>query len=115
MKLPQVEHAIVPERKLTEYLLAIDHVAGGSKARFFIQFGFTQQNWRQLAQALKRHAPENEISAIQWIRQGQLYVVEGPMVTPIGRRPDVRSVWVIRHGEAVPTLSTAYPLGRRKP
>ena len=41
MKLPNAAHAIVPERKVTLYLLNPAHPIGGSKATFFLHFGFT--------------------------------------------------------------------------
>lgn len=41
MKLPNAELAVVPERKATQYLLNPAHPAGGSKAWFFLRFGFT--------------------------------------------------------------------------
>jgi hypothetical protein len=65
MKLPNAQSAIVPERKVTHYLLNPAHVAGGSKARFFLRFGFAAAEWRQLAEALLRHARENEVTATE--------------------------------------------------
>lgn len=41
MKLPNAELAIVPEQKITLYLLDPTHPVGGSKASFFLRFGFT--------------------------------------------------------------------------
>jgi len=41
MKLPNAHLAVVPERKITLYLLNPAHSAGGSKAVFFLRFGFT--------------------------------------------------------------------------
>ncbi|HEY3914924.1 MAG TPA: hypothetical protein VGN61_10605, partial [Verrucomicrobiae bacterium] len=65
VKLPNVQSATVPERKITHYLLNPAHIAGGSKARFFLRFGFTASEWRLLAKALIRHARENEVAAIR--------------------------------------------------
>jgi hypothetical protein len=41
MKLPNSNLAIVSEQKLTLYLLNSAHPAGGSKAAFFLRFGFS--------------------------------------------------------------------------
>jgi hypothetical protein len=41
MKLPNCELATVSEQKITRYLLNPAHPAGGSKASFFMRFGFT--------------------------------------------------------------------------
>jgi hypothetical protein len=45
MKLPNAQLATVPERKVTHYLLNPGHPAGGSKATFFLRFGFTVAEW----------------------------------------------------------------------
>lgn len=52
MKLPNAELATIPERKMTLYLLNPAHPAGGSKAAFFLKFGFNHANWKLLAEGL---------------------------------------------------------------
>jgi len=59
MKLLNAQLATVPERKVRHYLLNPRHPAGGSKASFFLRFGFTVADWQRLAEALMRHAREN--------------------------------------------------------
>src|ERR1039457_892905 len=76
MKLPNAEFATVPERKVTHYLLNPAHPAGGSKAWFFLRFGFTVAEWRKLADALLRHARENEVAETEQTPHGQRYVVD---------------------------------------
>ncbi|WP_129676038.1 DUF6883 domain-containing protein [Candidatus Chloroploca sp. Khr17] len=110
MKLPAYEHAIVPERKMTAYLLALTHRDGRSKAIFFLRFGFTLDNWPTLATALKRHAADHDVVASETTVFGTNYVVEGALPAPDGRAPMVRVVWFIATGEHVPVLATAYPL-----
>src|SRR5439155_15608031 len=65
MKLPNVHLAMVPEQKVTRYLLDPAHPAGGSKAAFFLRFGFLASNWRRLADALLAHARNNEVVATE--------------------------------------------------
>jgi hypothetical protein len=79
-----VQSATVPERKITHYLLNPAHIAGGSKARFFLRFGFTASEWRLLAEALIRHARENEVAAMHETLHGTRYVVEGLLEAPDG-------------------------------
>jgi hypothetical protein len=110
MKLPEYEQAMVPERKITGYLLALSHRDGRSKAAFFMRFGFTPEAWQVLAAALKRHAADHEVVAAEPTAFGMNYVVEGPLLAPDGRSPHVRVVWFIATGEHVPVLATAYPL-----
>jgi len=71
MKLPNCELATVPEEKITRYLLNPAHPAGGSKAVFFLRFGFKIEEWRLLAEALLRHARESKKSSGQAPRHSQ--------------------------------------------
>jgi hypothetical protein len=41
---------------------------------------------------------------------GIKYVIEGPLTTPDGRAPIVRSVWFVETGRDRPRFITAYPL-----
>ena len=41
---------------------------------------------------------------------GVSYLVEGPLATPSGRQPRVRTVWLVETGELAPRFITAYPL-----
>ena len=110
MKLPGYAEAVVPERKLTEYLLSLTHRDGRSKAVFFLRFGFTHDEWRVLADALLRHAALHEVADIEETPFGMSYVIECPLLAPDGRAPTARVVWFIATGERIPRLVTAYPL-----
>jgi hypothetical protein len=110
MKLPNAQSAIVAERKLTHYLLNPAHPAGGSKAWFFLRFGFTADEWRKLAEALLRHARENEVAETEETTHGRRYVVEGRLLAPDGTGLNVRSAWYIDVVGGAPRLVTAHPL-----
>ena len=110
MKLPNAEHATVPERKVTLYLLNPAHPAGGSKATFFLHFGFTAGQWQVLAETLLRHALENEVVASEETPHGIRYAVDGPMLSPGGKSLNVRSAWFMDSGKSTPRFITAHPL-----
>ncbi|MHB8644590.1 MAG: DUF6883 domain-containing protein [Thermomicrobiales bacterium] len=110
MKLPNAGDAIVAEEKITKYLLALSHVEGGSKASFFLRFGFASEHWKVLADALRQHARDNEIIAMRDTPYGTRYTVDGPIRSPDGRDPEIRVGWFIRSGETMPRLATAVPL-----
>ena len=55
MLLPNVDQALVPEKKITEYLLSFTHEDGRHKAEFFTGFGFALDAWEVLADALRTH------------------------------------------------------------
>lgn len=110
MKLPKAEHAVVPQNKVENYLLNLGHPDGGSKARFFLGFGFRREAWVVLADALRRHATENPVASSVTDADGVTYLVEGLLETPSGRKPRIRSIWLVETGELAPRFITAYPL-----
>jgi hypothetical protein len=93
MKLPNARLAIVEDDKVVSYLLNPAHRFGGSKARFFADFGFRLDDWEALARALREHGRRNEAAAERETGFGPRYEVDGPLNTPDGRRPRVRTVW----------------------
>jgi hypothetical protein len=110
MKLPNAQSANVPERKVTHYLLNPAHPAGGSKAAFFLRFGFTVGGWRRLAEALLQHAREHEVVEAEETPHGKRYVLDGSLTAPDGTRLNVRSAWYINPGGGAPRFVTAHPL-----
>jgi hypothetical protein len=110
MKLPNHLFATVPERKITHYLLNPAHPAGGSKAVFFLQFGFTVTGWQRLAEALVRHARENDVVESEQTPYGTRHIVEGLLTAPDGTRLNIRSAWYISPGGGAPRFVTAHPL-----
>ena len=110
MKLPNAHLATVPERKITQYLLNPAHPAGGSKASFFLRFGFTVADWQRLAESLVQHARANEVIEMESTRHGARYAVDGPLTAPDGTILNVRSAWYIDPGSDAPRFVTAHPL-----
>ena len=94
MKLPNADRSVVPERKIVSYLLNPAHPAGGSKAHFFLSFGYNVAHWRELAEALAQHARTHEVAEMEQPPHGVRYVVDGPLK---GR---IRSVPPWRRGVA---------------
>jgi hypothetical protein len=113
LKVPNWERATVAPRKITEYLLSADHERGRGKAGFFIRFGFQPHAWEALRRALLQHVAEHEVVAMAAKRGGMTYTVDGEIDTPSGRRPMIRTVWIIGDGDSVPHFVTAYPAKRR--
>lgn len=112
MRLPNAAQAVVPQQKITGYLLSFSHRDGRDKATFFSRFGFSASDWPALATALRQHAIDHGVSKIEDSPFGTRYVIEGPIITPDKRNPAVRSVWFIETGEEIPRFVTAYPLPR---
>jgi len=110
MKLTNYEKAVVPKAKLTDYLLSLTHRDGCSKAKFFIRFGFSSEQWEIMAQALKHHIAHNEVAGTEISYFGTKYIIEGTILAPDGRNPEIRSVWFVKSGTDIPFFVTAYPL-----
>jgi len=108
--LPHLDEAVIPQEKITHYLLSSAHSSGRDKAVFFESCGFTLASWEGLAHALRQHATQHEIVQIEISPFGKRYVIEGILQTPGGKTPKVRAVWFIETSEVIPRFVTAYPL-----
>ena len=109
MKLPNVENAVVDREKITDYLLNPAHPDNGCKALFFLSHGFRADHWQTLATAFRRLAETTEVFKSVASAHGQKYIVDGPLETPGGKTPLVRTVWIIDLGLTTPRLVTADP------
>ena len=109
MRLPYAGQAVVHPNKVSDYLLSLAHPEGRAKARFFLSYGFSVGDSEKLLLALLRHALSNEASLSKENKFGRIYLIEGPLVTPDGRNPLLRSVWILETGSNTPRLITAYP------
>ena len=110
MKIPNLSHAKVEERKVLDYLLSAEHPEGESKARFFLGLGFTRKKWQILASALIQQAEGNDYSTSIQGKYGTKYVIVGPIVAPNGTTPPIKTIWIVARDEPHPRLITAYPL-----
>lgn len=112
------EPKAVPERftirnnKLVDYLLDLSHPRGGSKARFFLAFGFRRETPMDLADALADHVLKTEGRWQTPLEGGPTKLVyEGRIRAPDGRPPWIRSVWQVE-ADGVARLVTVIPLRR---
>jgi hypothetical protein len=85
MRLVNIARVVVPERKITEYLLSSNHPVGRYKAAFFTKFGFQRSHWEELADALGEVAHEFSVTSV------------------------TTTVWAVETGSDEAVLVTAYP------
>jgi uncharacterized protein YbjT (DUF2867 family) len=111
MKLPNADKVVIPPTKIRDYLLSPTHPVGRHKAAFFARLGFVRGRWQELEAALRAHAVAHDVSRAEDSQFGKRYAVEGPITSPDGRNPGVRSVWFTETGSSVPVFVTAYPTG----
>ena len=111
VRLPNGKSARVDRAKVVEYLLNKSHPDGSGKAGFFSRFGFALARWGELAAALRLHGQTQPVVFVVESAHGTRYTVQGPLKTPDGRKPCVRTVWIMDLGSDAPRLITAYPAG----
>ncbi|MGI8857932.1 MAG: DUF6883 domain-containing protein [Thermomicrobiales bacterium] len=109
MKVQNAASAGISERKITGYLLNRTHEKGGPKARFFLGHGYTLEEWRRLANDLRRHVRTHEITESRPTWKGTNYEVTGELTMPDGTTALVVTVWYIVDGGTRPQLVTAHP------
>lgn len=99
----------IAQAKLSDYLLDPSHPRGGPKARFLVRHGFARAYPSELEKSLRRHVVgsrrREDPNAF-----GIFLVFEGPLTTPDGRNPRMRTVWQVETGSDVAQFVTAYPL-----
>jgi hypothetical protein len=108
--LPHGERAYVDQSKITDYLLSPTHPDGRSKAQFFYLLGFRIEEWQVLAESLRRVGTSNPVTSVVESPHGVRYTVDGKILTPDGRTPRVRTVWIFEPNSRGPRLITAHPL-----
>lgn len=109
MKLPNASSCRVDRVKIEGYLLCPTHPDGAAKAHFFRRFGFQLEDWIELADALRVHGQTHAVAEVVESRHGKRYSVHGPLRSPDGRNPNVRTVWIVERGTTEARLITAYP------
>ena len=108
--LPNANRAKVEREKIIEYLLCESHPDGRAKAAFFARYGFRVEQWEILAESLRRHGMVNPVVKTVRSEYGVSYCVEGPIETPGGFKPTIRTIWIIEEKASEPRLITAYPV-----
>lgn len=110
MKLPSSDKAIVPKKKLIDYLLSETHPVGSSKAKFFRGHGYKKTNIEELAKSLLHIAQTNDVKNIRELDYGTNYLIEGTIKTPNGKTVIITTVWFIQTEKSRPSFVTAYPV-----
>jgi len=108
MQLPFPKTLTVEETKIVDYLLSRSN--GQGKSGFFLKFGFRPDAWKEFADALKTHALNNPVTLRVDSPYGIRYSVDGELQTPSGRRPTVRTVWILESDSDQLRLITAHPI-----
>lgn len=109
MKMPGCDRPVIPDQKITDYLLSNTHPTGKAKARFFKRFGFDVAYMAVFKDALRQHSVDRDVEQHEATGFGIKYKLTCEINTPDKRNPCIVTVWVIEAGEEIPKLVTAYP------
>jgi hypothetical protein len=85
-------NAIIPEPKLTEYLLVAQ--PRNDKSKFLLQGGFTQDNPADLELAIRKLIAENDAVEDRTDRFGTFYEVKGMLTGVNGIDLGVVTIWL---------------------
>lgn len=100
---------VIPNEKLSLYLLNPAHKVVGPKAKFFLARGFSASDLLPFATALCEHAVAGWPGILTLQPWGDLHELVGTLRCPDGTTPRVLAVWKVEVGSAVASLVTAYP------
>lgn len=100
---------IIPESKLTDYLLSLSHPIGHSKAVFFNKHGFHEDNHDLFKQQLEKIAQEGQKQEAVLTPFGTKNVIEGKLDSPLGHQVTIITVWMENKEKTQMSLVTAYP------
>ena|SRR3972149_245822 len=109
MWMPSKENSVVVDSKITDYLLNLEHQIGGSKAKFFMRFGFKLESLENFRFALKQHAINRNVASSNNTGFGMKYELICEIETPDTRNPCITTIWIINNDEDSPRLVTAFP------
>jgi len=82
MKLPRAENAIIPSKKLRDYLLAIDHPIGRLKSAFFYNLGCRREEWIILERDLRSQHLALDVEETIQSKYGMKYIIKGQLKGP---------------------------------
>lgn len=105
MKIPS--DAIIPDEKLTQYLLVFK--AKSDKSKFLAQAGFTLDNPDQLKAAIQALATATEAILDEVNEYGVFYRVEGVLIGANGRNLPVVTIWLQRQQDGTFQFITLKP------
>jgi hypothetical protein len=107
MKLPYLDNILIEDRKLSEYLLNINHPDGKNKAMFFAANKLDKESLKNL---LLLQVKENEVKEVITLEFGTKYIIESKVKSPNSSTFILRSVWIVYLNEKFVKLITAYPI-----
>src|SRR5689334_19176905 len=114
MKLPNSDQSFIADEKVENYLLNVYHNDGRSKAKFFLNRGFSLENIEIFKNALMLHSREREVTEKVCSEYGEKFTLKCEIETPDLKNPCIVSVWTINEGEKTPQACNGLPALKMK-
>jgi hypothetical protein len=86
-------NAIIPEAKLTEYLLVF--LEKDDKSKFLAQAGYILENWQELEQDLREQILSLEAIPTIQTQYGQKFAITGNLTGRNQRSIRVKTIWIV--------------------
>ncbi len=109
MRLPNVDHTVVEDAKVRDYLLSPTHPVGRFKSVFFVALGFSVDSWALLRHALLELARTHDATPGQPSPFGLKFEIRAILHGSSGRQANVVTVWMVSNGQDFPHFITAHP------
>lgn len=93
MKIP-ADAAVIPQSKLTDYLLTFREK--NDKSKWLARGGFTLDNWQALDAALRRLIRDHDAVHDRSNEYGDYFRVEGELIGANERTLAVVTIWIVR-------------------
>ena len=107
MSMPHSENLVVETRKLTEYLLS-PQPQGKAQGRLLPAVWVHHCKHDRVCRSTQGARSDPAGHPDYRYPHGRRYNVEGPLRSPDGRNPQVRTVWQLEPGSKSPTLLNAF-------
>jgi hypothetical protein len=108
--LPNYTNAILPDEKLTGYLLNPFHIVGKHKYRLFAKiFGITEYDHQLLKQTILEKIGKFDCEILETNEFGTKYSVVMSLLIN-GRIGIVNTIWIVKNMDTIPVFVTAIPL-----
>lgn len=108
-KLP--ENTIIAREKLTNYLLISKK--RNDKSQWLSKAGYTNENWQELKNDLKKLIRSTEAMPIENSEYGQIYEIRDEISGPNGNSLKVCTIWMTEIATGITKFITMYPDKRK--
>lgn len=109
LSLPHAAKAMLDPAKIPRYLLDTTNPRSRGKPAIFFALGYRRALWEQLRDDLLAHGRVNPLTSVERQGNATIYIIDGMLTGPNGRRRRIRTVWRQDAEFDRPRFITAFP------